>query len=193
MKWITGAFLMFMVIGAHAQGFDKKAADNGIPIDTTYGLDTSMPVLLKEIDVVRFKNKEDEMEYWKTLSRVRKVMPYVKIAKQLYAEMTAKEEGSKKREFKKYRKDVEKEMRSKFEAELKNLSVNQGKVLVKLINRETGNNCYSIIKGVKGGFSAFVWQIVAKRYDYDLKEQYDPEKEKMIELVIKQLGKEYNV
>jgi hypothetical protein len=193
MKWISGVFLVFMSISAQAQGFDKKAADNGIAIDTTYGLDTSMPVLLKEIDIVRFKNKDEEMEYWKTLSRVRKVMPYVKIAKQLYVEMTQKEEGSKKREFKKYRKDVEKEMRSKFEAELKNLSVNQGKVLVKLINRETGNNCFSIIKGVKGGFSAFVWQIVAKRYDYDLKEQYDPNKEKMIELVIRQLGKEYNV
>jgi hypothetical protein len=45
--------------------------------------------------------------------------------------------------------------------------------MVKLINRETGNNCYHIIKEIKGGFSAWAWQIVAKHYTYDLKEEYD--------------------
>jgi hypothetical protein len=155
--------------------------------------DTMQVYYLKEVDIVNFKSADEWREYYQTLSRIKKVMPYVKIAKQLYVELQEKEGHSKRKEYRHYRKDVEKEMRSKFEKELKDLSINQGKMLVKLINRETGNNCYKIIKDVKGGFNAFVWQVVAKRYDYNLKETYDPQKEKMVELVIKQLGKEYQV
>ncbi len=155
--------------------------------------DTMQVYYLKEVDIVNFKSADEWREYYQTMSRIKKVMPYVKIAKQLYVELQEKEDKSKRKEYRHYRKDVEKEMRQKFEKELKDLSINQGKMLVKLINRETGNNCYKIIKDVKGGFNAFVWQIVAKRYDYNLKENYDPQKEKMVELVIKQLGKEYQV
>lgn len=155
--------------------------------------DTMQVYYLKEVDIVNFKSTDEWREYYQTLSRVKKVMPYVKIAKQLYVELQEKEGDSKRKEYRHYRKDVEKEMRQRFEKELKNLSINQGKMLVKLINRETGNNCYKIIKDVKGGFNAFVWQIVARQYDYNLKENYDPEQEKMVELVIKQLGKEYRV
>lgn len=155
--------------------------------------DTIPTYYLQEVDILNFKTDDEWREYYQTYSRVKKVMPYVKIANQLYAELLAKENNGKRKEYKAYRKDLEKEMRAKFEKELRDLSIGQGKVLVKLINRETGNNCYKIIKDVKGGFNAWVWQIVAKRYDYDLKENYNPEKEKMIELVIKQLGKSYNV
>ncbi|HRN94530.1 MAG: DUF4294 domain-containing protein [Chitinophagales bacterium] len=161
--------------------------------DTIPLSDTMQTYYLPEVDIVNFKTDDEWREYYQTYSRVKKVMPYVKIANQLYAELQNKEGNSKRSEYRHYRKDLEKEMRQKFEKELRNLSIGQGKVLVKLINRETGNNCYKIIKEVKGGFNAFVWQIVAKRYDYNLKENYDPQKEKMIELVIKQLGKEYNV
>jgi hypothetical protein len=155
--------------------------------------DTMQVYYLKEVDIVNFKTSDEWREYYQTMSRVKKVMPYVKIARQLYVELQMKEDASRRKEYRHYRKDVEKEMRQRFEKELKNLSINQGKMLVKLINRETGNNCYTIIKDVKGGFNAFVWQIVAKRYDYNLKENYDPQQEKMVELVIKQLGKEYQV
>ena len=83
-------------------------------------------------------------------------------------------------------------MRDKFEKELRDHSINEGKVLVKLLNRETGNNCYKIIKEVKGGFAAWTWQIVAKHYTYDLKEIYDPKKEWILEMAIKSLGPEYD-
>jgi hypothetical protein len=120
-------------------------------------------------------------------------MPYVKIAKELYAELNEKEETSKRREFRHYRKDLEKEMREKFEKELKDLTVGQGEMLFKLINRETGNNCYKIIKEIKGPVPAWFYQIIAKRWGYDLKDNYDPKKEKMIELIIKELGNNYKV
>jgi hypothetical protein len=180
------ATLLFSSRFFFAQGFKKDSTANALA-------DTLQTYYLREVDIVNFKTDDEWREYYQTMSRVKKVIPYVKIANQLYVELQAKEENSKRREYRHYRKDLEKEMREKFEQELRNLSINQGKVLVKLINRETGNNCYKIIKDVKGGFSAMIWQMVAKRYDYNLKENYDPKKEKMIELVIKQLGKEYNV
>ncbi len=162
-------------------------------LGTTIYSDTVLSIQLPEVPILAFRSKDEQMEYYKALSRIRKVMPYVKIAKQLYANLLMHKEDEKKRVYRSYRKDLEKEMRDKFEKELKDLSIGQGKVLVKLINRETGNNCYGIIKEVKGGFAAFGWQIVAKHYDYNLKEKYDPKKEHIIELAIKTLGKEYDV
>ena len=118
-------------------------------------------------------------------------MPYVKIASELYVELREKEDTSKRRDYRHYRKDLEKEMRTKFEKELKDLTKGQGEMLFKLINRETGNNCYKLIKEVKGPVPAWMAQMLAKHWGYDLKETYDPEKEKMIELIIKQLGPNY--
>ena len=155
--------------------------------------DTMPTINLNDVTVVSFKTKEDWMMYYKYKSRIKKVMPYVKIAKELYAELQEEKSGSKKREYRHYRKDLEKEMRTKFEKELKDLSTSQGEMLFKLINRETGNNAFEIIKQVKGGFNAWLMQQLAKRWGYDLKDKYDPKKEKMIELIIKELGAEYKV
>ncbi len=163
--------------------------------DTTVmaSADTAVNVTLKDVTVFQFRNPDDEREYWLSLNRIRKVLPYVKMAKQLYLDVSDKKENEKKKDYRHYRKDLEKEMREKFEKELRDLTIGQGKVLVKLINRETGNNCYEIIKDVKGGFSAFTWQIVAKHYDYNLKEKYDPKKEWIMEMAIRSLGAEYSV
>jgi hypothetical protein len=190
------SILVVVVLWSFAVDAQFKKDSLQTPRDsaTAFKVDDTMQVYyLKEVDIVNFKSEDEWREYYQTQSRIKKVMPYVKIAKQLYAELQEKEVDAKRKEYRHYRKDVEKEMRDRFEKELKDLSINQGKMLVKLINRETGNNCYKIIKDVKGGFNAFIWQIVAKRYDYNLKENYDPQNEKMVELVIKQLGKEYRV
>ena len=120
-------------------------------------------------------------------------MPYVKVAKQLYVELQEKEDTSSRRVYRHYRKDMEKEMRTRFEAELRDLTISEGKMLFKLINRETGNNCYRIIKELKGTIMAWFYQTVARHWGYDLKENYDPKKERMIELIIKELGPTYDV
>ena len=72
-----------------------------------------------------------------------------------------------------YIKSREKELKKEFSDPLTNLSVYQGKVLMKLINRETGNNCYEIIKEYKGGFVARFYQTVAFFFDSSLKQPYD--------------------
>ena len=77
------------------------------------------------------------------------------------------------KERKKIIKAKEKELKRDFADRVTNLSVYQGKVLMKLINRETGNNCYEIIKEYKGSFNAGFWQTVAFVFGSSLKQQYD--------------------
>src|ERR687884_693788 len=80
---------------------------------------------------------------------------------------------SSKRERKDYIKSREKELREKFAEPLTNLSVYQGKILMKLINRQTGNNCYDIIKEYKNGLTARLYQTVAFFFGSSLKQDYD--------------------
>jgi hypothetical protein len=74
---------------------------------------------------------------------------------------------------KEYIRSREKELKKEFTDPLTNLSVYQGKILMKLINRETGNNCYDIIKEYKGGFTARFYQTIAFFFSSSLKQPYD--------------------
>ena len=74
---------------------------------------------------------------------------------------------------KNYIKSREKELKKEFADPLSDLSVYQGKVLMKLINRQTGNNCYNIIKEYKGGFTARFYQTIAFVFGSNLKQPYD--------------------
>ena len=92
------------------------------------------------------------------------------------------------RERKNYVKGVEKELFSEFEDEIRQMKVSEGRILIKLLDRETGNSSYEIIKEFKGGFSAFFWQSVARLFGHDLKAQYDPVMEdRMIENIVTQI------
>lgn len=86
----------------------------------------------------------------------------------------------------------EKELKREFTDPLTNLSVYQGKILMKLINRETGNNCYNIVKELKGGFTARFWQTVAFIFGSNLKQTYDGTGEDAeIEKIVKEIKKIY--
>jgi len=87
---------------------------------------------------------------------------------------------SKKEDRKKYIQSREKELKKEFSDPLTNLSVYQGKVLMKLINRETGNNCYEIIKEYKGGVTARFYQTVAFFFNSNLKQPYDAQNEDVV-------------
>jgi hypothetical protein len=100
--------------------------------------------------------------------------------------VTAKDER------KKYIKTREKELKKEFSDPLTNLSVYQGKVLMKLINRETGNNCYEIIKEYKGGVTARIYQTVAFFFDSNLKQSYNPDdNDATIEKIVKEVQRMY--
>ena len=95
---------------------------------------------------------------------------------------------SSKREKKRYKRSIEDQVRKDFEEQIKKLSINQGNVLIKLLDRETGHTSYELIKDLKGSFNAFFAQGVAKLFGHDLKDKYDPEGEdKAIENVVRQI------
>lgn len=89
-----------------------------------------------------------------------------------------------------YIKSREKELRKDFTEPLTNLSVYQGKVLMKLIKRETGNNCYEIIKEYKGGLTARLYQTVAFFFGSDLKQPYEKDgNDKEMETIVKEVAR----
>jgi len=93
---------------------------------------------------------------------------------------------------KKYMRSREQELKKEFGDPLKNLSVYQGKVLMKLINRQTGNNCYDIIKEYKGGFNARIFQTVAFVFGSNLKQDYDASgDDRAIEGIVNEIERMY--
>lgn len=100
--------------------------------------------------------------------------PYARVVGATINDINAKLAGEKsKKKRKEYIKSREKELRKQFTDPLSNLSVYQGRVLMKLINRQTGNNCYEIIKEYKGGFNARAYQTVAFFFGSSLKQDWD--------------------
>ena len=121
--------------------------------------------------------------------RVIKVYPIAKLAAKKLNEYnsvytTFKDE----RERKAYVKKIEKDLFAEFETEIRSMSIAQGRILIKLIDRETGKSSYEIIKEFKGGFAAFFWQGVARIFGHNLKSEYDAANEdKMIEYIVWQI------
>jgi hypothetical protein len=119
--------------------------------------------------------KEAIAAYNRLRNAVYVTYPYARKAGILMNEMNAHLSGITDKSIrKKYIKTREKELRKEFTTPLTNLSVYQGKVLMKLINRETGNNCYEIIKEYQGGLAAGLYQTVAFFFSTSLKQSYDP-------------------
>mgnify|MGYP000677443348 CR=1 FL=1 len=119
--------------------------------------------------------------------------PYARRAGAVMNDINAKLIAVKEKEDrKKYIKTREKELKKEFSDPLTNLSVYQGKVLMKLINRETGNNCYEIIKEYKGGVTARLYQTVAFFFDSNLKQSYDADtNDATIERIVKEVQRMY--
>lgn len=136
-----------------------------------------------------FKNKREEKKYGRLKRYVVKVYPYAKIAGEMLAHFddTLREIKNDQRR-KKYLKRVEKELKAEFGGELKRLTIKQGIILIKLIDRETGNTSYELIKQLRGSFSAFIWQSLARLFGSNLKLQYDPYGEdQMIEEIVQRI------
>jgi hypothetical protein len=97
---------------------------------------------------------------------------------------------------KRYLSSREKDLKKEFTEPLTNLSIYQGKILMKLINRETHNTCYALIKDYRGGFSAGFWQTVAWLFGNTLKQEYHPkgedaEMDKIVHEVARMYGDEF--
>lgn len=138
------------------------------------------------------------IEEWTRLrNAVYVTYPYARIAGATINDINAQLANvSDKKERKAYIKTREKELKKQFSDPLSNLSVYQGKILMKLINRQTGNNCYQIIKEYKGGLNARLYQTVAFFVGGNLKQDWDLAENKLdrqIENIVKEIdGNWYN-
>ncbi len=138
----------------------------------------SMPMInLEEVLVFPprvFKNKRQRLRYSRLVRNVRIVLSYASIAGKEIKEIDTALGGiSDKKGRKKYIKVAEKRLFGEFEGELKDLTFTQGRLLIKLIDRETGDTTYALVKELKGKFSAFIWQGVARVFGSNLKSEYD--------------------
>jgi hypothetical protein len=154
--------------------------------------DTIPYVDMKAITVfpqVKFSYSNELLKYEKLVYRVRKVYPYAKLAaSKLEAYKKILDTIPTQRARKQYIKKAQKELEAQFGDEIRKLSFSQGKILIKLIYRETGSSTFDIVKELRGGFSAFIWQSMAGLFGYDLKTTYDPENEdQMIEKIVQMI------
>jgi hypothetical protein len=136
-----------------------------------------------------FKTPEDFAKYRRLRYNVLKVLPYARFAGQRYRQLERDLAITpEKRKQKALVKSCEKEIKDLFNRDVKNMTISQGEVLIKLIDRETGNSSFDLVKDMKGGVSAFLMQSVAKVFGHDLKKKYDPEEERDIEAIIRYAG-----
>ncbi len=148
----------------------------------TYSLDSNgdtMAYIMNYTCVISaekpFKNAKEKAKWDKLKRDVKKAYPYAVTAKMKLAEMDAQLaliKGEKAR--KDFNEKCEKELTDQFSQDMKSLTGTQGKILFKLMDRETGSTTYQIIRERRGPFSAFMWQSVAVVFGNNLKSDYDP-------------------
>lgn len=147
-----------------------------------------LPVVTVESEM-QFATKRKYLEWTRLRSNVKKVYPYAIVAAAKLKEydlILEKMPNDKVRAT--YLKIAEQELQKQFSEELKNLSVNQGRILMKLIDRETGKTTYAIVKEMRGNFQAFMWQSLAVLFGSSMKQEYDAKGEDhLIEVAIAQV------
>jgi hypothetical protein len=136
-----------------------------------------------------FKSKADLDQFNRLRYNVLKVLPYARFAgaryRQLQRDLALTGNRHKQKEL---INACESQVKDLFNKQVKDLTISQGEVLIKLIDRETGNTSYAMVKDLKGGFKAFILQSAARIFGHDLKETYDPEEQKDIEAILREAG-----
>ncbi len=195
---------IFLIIGLMFFFYQLDGQDSGSGMESADGKNTivmkakaingdTVPwVEMREIIIFPmpgFENKRDYRKFKRLVRDIKKVYPYAIIAGEILVEMN-EEFVNLESEYqkKKFIKKVENRLRSEFEEELKSLTISQGRLLIKLVDRETGNTTYQLVKEMRGSFSAFFWQSLARLFGSDLRSRYDPfGEDRLIEKIIIQI------
>ena len=164
--------------------FQQKAWSQGNP-DTIVFYNFTLPDFIVEAQ----KDSNYQKNYQRLVYNVRKVLPYAKMASFRFQLMEQNLQVlPSDRARKEYLKRTEKAIKDQFMDDLKNLTRSQGRILIKLIYRETGKTTYDLLQTYRGDLTAIYWQGMAKVFDANLKEEFDPVEDWQIEQIIKQLG-----
>lgn len=158
--------------------------------------DTMMIFDLQEVNVKAphiFANVSDEFLYKRYKRYAIAVFPYAVKAIKVFRAMENDTKYMSSRDKKKYIKKLDNELKKEFEKPLKNLSKTQGKILVKMIEKELDTPMYSLIKDLKGGFSAFYWNMSGSFYGYHLKDGYVVGADPILDLVLDDFDIDYTI
>ncbi|TSA36892.1 MAG: DUF4294 domain-containing protein [Porphyromonadaceae bacterium] len=182
-------FILFSILfgltgaGLNAQSVTKVRQDTLLRTVVING-DTLPHIDLKEVPILPakvFKNRFQERQYWRLVYNLKKVLPYSKIVAATITEVEFKLATVKTdKERRKFVKSMEDSLRKKYEEDLRQMTITQGKLLLKLVDRETSNSTYFWIDSYRGSVSAFFWQGIARLFGSNLKSQYDPKGEDAI-------------
>ena len=199
------ASVMLFIIGFH---FSYGQNDGGLvethinidgkvyPAMITETGDTLILVDLDNVSITAMRTFSSDDEYKKYL-RFReyavKVYPYAKEAIRIFRELEYASKNMSKRERKKKIKELDEQLTKEFEEPLKNLTKLQGKIMIKMIEKETKQPIYNLIKDVKGSFSAFYWNQFSKLYSYDLKEGYNVGQYPILDAVLNDFDVSYRI
>ncbi len=171
-----------------APGSEIKVGSGRVkPIQGYYYFDDeegekTLMLVLADITVyppMKFKNKKEEEFYWKTVRDVKKTLPYAKlICETLIETYEYIETFPTQKEREEHLKRMESEVFKQYKPILKKLTKSQAQMLVKLINRETNQSSYNILKAFLGSFRAGFWQTFGRFFGVNLKMGYNPDKDR---------------
>ena len=149
-----------------------------------------------ELNLISFKTKEEKLNYFRSKKRIKKVYPIALFAKHKLDEIRLSLDTiPKNRKKRKFKKELGKWVKNEYEPIFRKMSIKEGRILIKLVYRETNYTTYELVKDYRGRFSAFFWQRVIKAYDNDLKMKYDPisnSEDELIESILNELIREGN-
>lgn len=158
--------------------------------------DTLILAALGEVSVSTPREFEDRAEYLRYRKYKRyavKVYPYATEAIRIFRELEAATNDMKRKDRKKYIKQLQKELKTEFEEPLKKLTKTQGLILTKMIEKELDTPLYYLIKDVRNGFTASYWSTLSRAYGYKLKEGYIRGKDPILDAVLDDLDVSYEI
>lgn len=175
-------FLILLMFFMFEKGISQNVPDANYNCRAIVENGDTIPVFyLNAVDVstnMVFKTKRQYEKWTRVKYNVKKVYPYAILASaklKQYDIILSKIEDEDLR--KAYLRVCEKDLKNEFEDELKSLSISQGRVLMKLIHRETGKTTYAIVKEMRGSFQAAMWQALARIFGNNMKSEYDAKEE----------------
>lgn len=140
--------------------------------------ETLPEIEIKEVNIVGKRKLSSTIQYWRyerLVYNVRTVYPYAVLVRNKLNDVNSTLEQIKgEKERKDYIKNVEKQVFKDYEGDMKEMTITQGRILIKLIDRETQNTSYELIREYRGKITAAFWQGIARIFGSNLKEEYDP-------------------
>ena len=169
---------------------DKILVSPYITVDGEKILSSKIP----QLDVIDFRSNEERKSFFKLKRRVLKVYPFAIETKQKVDSLNYElNKIDKKRKKRKHIKAVTKLVKKQYTKALKNLTMKEGRILIKLIYRETGISTYDLLREYRGWWNTTMWQTFARMYDLNLKTSFDPinvREDMFIDKIIEQAKRE---